>query len=83
MEAGLYQVITELSKQYPNDMEFGSKTRQILKELSGEMEHDLLSKVIGKIESELENEKLKPEEDDLEKLESFLNNIKTNQNGVQ
>lgn len=83
MELGLHQIIKELSKNYPNDMEFGNKVRQILKEIDGEVEYDLLSKTIGKIEGELDNEKISPIEEDLEKLENFLNNIKTNQNGVQ
>lgn len=83
MDVGLYQIIKEISKDYPNDMEFGAKVRQILKEVDGEVEHNLLSKIIGRIEGEIDNQKIKPEEDDLEKLESFLNNIKTNQNGVQ
>lgn len=83
MELGLYQIIKEISKDNPNDMDFGSKVRRLLKEMDGELEHDLLTKTIGKIESETINEKLVPEKEDLEKLESFLNNIKTNQNGVQ
>ena len=83
MELGLHQIIKELSKNHPNDMDFANKVRQILKEIDGEVEHDLLSKIIGKIEGELDNEKLSPKKEDLEKLENFLNNIKTNQNGVQ
>ena len=61
MEIGLYQIIKELLKDNPNDMDLGKKVRQILNEIDGEIEHDLLSKTLGKIESELDNEKLSPE----------------------
>lgn len=77
MELGLYHVIKEISKDYPNDMEFGAKVRQILKEIDGELDHELLSKTLGKIESEIDKEKLSPDKEDLEKLENFLTNIKT------
>ena len=77
MDLGLYEILKNLSKQYPNDMEFGSKVRTILKEMDGDIDTDLLSTLVGKQEMETLKEKLVPTEQELLKLEEFLSNIKT------
>ena len=77
MDLGLYEILKNLSKQYPNDMEFGSKVRTILKEMDGDIDTDLLSTLVGKQEMETLKEKLEPTEQELLKLEEFLSNIKT------
>jgi predicted RND superfamily exporter protein len=82
MDLGLYEILKNLSKQYPNDMEFGSKVRTILKEVGGDIDTDLLSTLVGKQEMETLKEKLEPTEDEISKLEEFLSNIKTKENGI-
>jgi hypothetical protein len=82
MELGLYEILKNLSKQYPNDMEFGTKVRIILKEINGEVNTDLLSTLVGKQEFEELKEKIEPTEDEISKLEEFLSNIKTKENGI-
>jgi hypothetical protein len=82
MDLGLYEILKNLSKQYPNDMEFGSKVRIILKEMNGEVNTDLLSTLVGKQEMETLKEKLEPTKDELSKLEEFLSNLKTNEDGI-
>lgn len=83
MESTVYQVIKQLTKEYPNDMELGNKVRRVIKEIDGEVENEILSKTLGKMEKELEEDKLSPTEEDITKLESFLSNIKSKENGVQ
>lgn len=83
MESTVYQVIKQLTKEYPNDMELGNKVRRVIKEIDGEVDNEILSKTLGKMEKELEEDKLSPTEEDITKLESFLSNIKSKENGVQ
>lgn len=83
MESILYQVIKHLSKEFPNDMELGNKVRRIIREINGEVDNEILSKTLGKMEKEMDEEKLSPTEDDITKLESFLSNLKSKENGVQ
>jgi hypothetical protein len=82
MELGLYEILKNLSKQYPNDMEFGSKVRIILKEINGEVNTDLLSTLVGKQELETLKEKIEPTDEELSKLEEFLSKIKTKEDGI-
>ncbi len=77
MDLGLYEILKNLSKQYPNDMEFGGKVRTILKEMNGEVNTDLLSTLVGKQEFEELKQKIEPTEEEISKLEEFLSNIKT------
>jgi hypothetical protein len=63
-------------------MDFGSKVRRVLLELEGEVENEVLSVAAGKMEIDSDLEKLKPTEEEISKLEDFLNNIKTNEDGV-
>lgn len=83
MESTIYQVIKQLTKEYPNDMELGNKVRRVIKEIDGEVDNEILSRTLGKMEKELEEDKLSPTEEDITKLESFLSNIKSKENGVQ
>lgn len=83
MESTVYQVIKQLTKEYPNDMELGNKVRRVIKEIDGEVDNEILSRTLGKMEKELEEDKLSPTEEDITKLESFLSNIKSKENGVQ
>lgn len=76
MEINFYDILKKLSKDYPNDSEFGSKVRRVLLELDGEVESDILTIVAGKLEVESEDNKVKPTEEELNKLESFLKNVK-------
>lgn len=76
MEINFYDILKKLSKDYPNDTEFGSKVRRVLLELDGEVESDILTIVAGKLEVESEDIKVKPTEEELNKLESFLKNVK-------
>jgi hypothetical protein len=76
MEINFYDILKKLSKDYPNDSEFGSKVRRVLLELDGEVESDILTIVAGKLEVESEDIKVKPTEEELNKLESFLKNVK-------
>ena len=82
MESILYQVIKHLSKEFPNDMELGNKVRRIIREIDGEVDNEILSKTLGKMEKEMDEEKLSPTEDDIKKLESFLSNLKSKENGI-
>jgi len=82
MELGLYEILKNLSKQYPNDMEFGAKVRIIIKEINGEVDTDLLSTLVGKQEFEELKEKMEPTQDEILKLEEFLSNIKTKEDGI-
>jgi len=82
MDLGLYEILKNLSKQHPNDMEFGSKVRIILKEINGEVNTDLLSTLVGKQELETLKEKIEPTDEELSKLEEFLSNLKTNEDGI-
>jgi hypothetical protein len=63
-------------------MEFGSKVRVILKEINGEVNTDLLSTLVGKQELETLKEKIEPTDEELSKLEEFLSNIKTKEDGI-
>lgn len=83
MDLGLYEILKNLSKEYPNDMQFGSKVRTILKEMGGEIDSDLLSTLVGKQEMETLKEKMEPTEEEISKLEEFLSNIKTKEDGIQ
>jgi hypothetical protein len=76
MEINFYDILKKLSKDYPNDTEFGSKVRRVLLELDGEVESDILTILVGKLEVENEDIKVKPTEEELDKLESFLKKIK-------
>ena len=67
----------------PNDMELGNKVRRVIKEIDGEVDNVILSKTLGKMENEIDKEKLSPTEEDITKLESFLSNLKSKENGVQ
>ena len=57
-------------------MEFGTKVRRVLLELDGEVENDILTMVAGKLEIESEDMKVKPTEEELNKLENFLKQVK-------
>lgn len=83
MESLVYQIIKQLTKEYPNDMELGNKVRRVIKEIDGEVDNVILSKTLGKMENEIDKEKLSPTEEDITKLESFLSNLKSKENGVQ
>lgn len=76
MEINFYNILKKLSKDYPNNTEFGSKVRRVLLELDGEVESDILTIVAGKLEVESEDIKVQPTEEELNKLESFLKNVK-------
>ena len=76
MEINFYDILKKLSIDYPNNTEFGSKVRRVLLELDGEVESDILTIVAGKLEVESEDIKVKPTEEELNKLESFLKNVK-------
>jgi len=82
MDLGLYEILKNLSKEYPNDMQFGSKVRTILKEMGGDIDTELLSTLVGKQEMETLKEKLEPTEEEISKLEEFLSNIKTKEDGI-
>jgi predicted RND superfamily exporter protein len=83
MDLGLYEILKNLSKEYPNDMQFGTKVRTILKEMGGNIDIDLLSTLAGKQEMETLKEKMEPTEEEILKLEEFLSNIKTKEDGIQ
>jgi len=83
MDLGLYEILKNLSKEYPNDMQFGTKVRTILKEMGGNINIDLLSTLAGKQEMETLKEKMEPTEEEILKLEEFLSNIKTKEDGIQ
>ena len=76
MEINFYNILKKLSQDYPNDMEFGTKVRRVLLELDGEVENDILTMVAGKLEIESEDMKVKPTEEELNKLENFLKKVK-------
>ena len=83
MDLGLYEILKNLSKEYPNDMQFGTKVRTILKKMGGNINIDLLSTLAGKQEMETLKEKMEPTEEEILKLEEFLSNIKTKEDGIQ
>jgi predicted RND superfamily exporter protein len=83
MDLGLYEILKNLSKEYPNDMQFGTKVRTILNEMGGNINIDLLSTLAGKQEMETLKEKMEPTEEEILKLEEFLSNIKTKEDGIQ
>ena len=83
MDLGLYEILKNLSKEYPNDMQFGTKVRTILKEMGGDIDSELLSTLVGKQEMETLKEKMEPTEEEILKLEEFLSNIKTKEDGIQ
>ena len=83
MDLGLYEILKNLSKEYPNDMQFGTKVRTILKEMGEDIDSDLLSTLVGKQEMETLKEKMEPTEEEILKLEEFLSNIKTKEDGIQ
>jgi predicted RND superfamily exporter protein len=83
MDLGLYEILKNLSKEYPNDMQFGAKVRTILKEMGGDIDSDLLSTLVGKQEMETLKEKMEPTEEEILKLEEFLSSIKTKEDGIQ
>lgn len=76
MEINFYNILKKLSQDYPNDMEFGTKVRRVLLELDGEVENDILTMIAGKLEIESEDMKVKPTEEELNKLENFLKQVK-------
>ena len=76
MEINFYNILKKMSQDYPNDMEFGTKVRRVLLELDGEVENDILTMVAGKLEIESEDMKVKPTEEELNKLENFLKQVK-------
>jgi hypothetical protein len=76
MDINFYNILKKLSQDYPNDMEFGTKVRRVLLELDGEVENDILTMVAGKLEIESEDMKVKPTEEELNKLENFLKQVK-------
>jgi hypothetical protein len=76
MEINFYNILKKLSQDYLNDMEFGTKVRRVLLELDGEVENDILTMVAGKLEIESEDMKVKPTEEELNKLENFLKQVK-------
>jgi hypothetical protein len=82
MDLGLYEILKNLSKLHPNDMEFGSKVRTVLTEMNGEVNTDLLSTLVGKQEFEELKQKIEPTEEEISKLEEFLSNIKTKEDGI-
>lgn len=76
MEINFYNILKKLSQDYPNDMEFGTKVRRVLLELDGEVENDILTMIAGKLEIESEDMKVTPTEEELNKLENFLKQVK-------
>jgi hypothetical protein len=76
MDINFYNILKKLSQDYPNDMEFGTKVRRVLLELDGEVENDILTMIAGKLEIESEDMKVKPTEEELNKLENFLKKVK-------
>jgi hypothetical protein len=64
-------------------MQFGTKVRTILNEMGGNINIDLLSTLAGKQEMETLKEKMEPTEEEILKLEEFLSNIKTKEDGIQ
>lgn len=76
MDINFYNILKKLSQDYPNDMEFGTKVRRVLLELDGEVENDILTMIAGKLEIESEDMKVKPTEEELNKLENFLKQVK-------
>ena len=83
MESIVYQVIKQLTKEFPNDLEFGNRVRRVIREIDGEVDNEIITKTLGKLEKKMDDEKLSPSEDDITKLESFLSNLKSKENGVQ
>ena len=76
MDINFYNILKKLSQDYPNYMEFGTKVRRVLLELDGEVENDILTMIAGKLEIESEDMKVKPTEEELNKLENFLKKVK-------
>ena len=76
MDINFYNILKKLSQDYLNDMEFGTKVRRVLLELDGEVENDILTMIAGKLEIESEDMKVKPTEEELNKLENFLKKVK-------
>jgi hypothetical protein len=79
MEGTLYETILELSKKHPNDFEFGNKVRELIVNLQkqqkefGTITYEVLQKL-----PDPEQEKWKPTDDELKKLEKYLNNLESN-----
>lgn len=79
MESTLYETLIELSKKYPNDFEFGNNVRELVRSLQkgkenvGYITYEVLQKL-----PDPEKEKWKPTDEDLKKLEKYLNNLESN-----
>ena len=79
MKGTLYETILELSKKHPNDFEFGNKVRELIVNLqkqqkeSGTITYEVLQKL-----PDPEQEKWKPTDDELKKLEKYFNNLESN-----
>ena len=85
MENSIFETLIYLSKKHPNDFEFGSKVRDIVRQFEKqdnsktivfEMDYPL------QIQPNSEEEKWKPTEEEILKLEEFLSNIKKKENGI-
>jgi hypothetical protein len=85
MENSIFETLIYLSKKHPNDFEFGSKVRDIVRQFEKqdnsktivfEMDYPLQTKLNS------EEEKWKPTEEEISKLEEFLSNLKTNEDGI-
>jgi hypothetical protein len=59
MDLGLYEILKNLSKEYPNDMQFGTKVRTILKEIGGNIKPGQGTR--ERFKKEVEKELPKPE----------------------
>lgn len=79
MEGTLYETLIELSKKYPNDFEFGNNVRELVRSLQKQQENtgSITYEVLQKI-SDPEQEKWTPTDEDLKKLEKYLNNLESN-----
>lgn len=79
MEGTLYETLVELSKKYPNDFEFGNNARELVRSLQKQQENtgSITYEVLQKI-PDPEQEKWTPTEEDLKKLEKYLNNLESN-----
>ena len=85
MENSIFETLIYLSKTHPNDFEFGNKVRDMVRQLEKqddsktivfEMDYPLQTKLNS------EEEKWKPTEEEISKLEEFLSNIKTKEDGI-
>ena len=48
MESIVYQVIKQLTKEFPNDMEFGNRVRRVIREIDGEVDNEIITNLKSK-----------------------------------